>query len=255
LGNARTPSARAALLEGLSLAHPKARRAVVAALGTFRGDAGVGEALRERLRKGDPSYFVEGELARSLGKLRLSGDVAHLLEAMRRPSFADTIAVGAIDGLAASASADAFPALLSLTRYGESPFRRRAAVAALPALAQLLDKKAEAADALEPLLRDPQFRVQIAAVDAAERLGERRLMGALEQVPFGDGRLRRAARDAVRSLQESGGSAREVAGLREELEQLKGETRQLRETLEALKPSSRPAPRKRVARTGRTRRR
>ncbi|HEX4622160.1 MAG TPA: M1 family metallopeptidase, partial [Myxococcaceae bacterium] len=55
LGNVRTPAAKAALLEGLGVSHPKARRAVVAALGLFRKDEEAGKALKKLCEKGDPS--------------------------------------------------------------------------------------------------------------------------------------------------------------------------------------------------------
>jgi aminopeptidase N len=244
LARARTPGAKEALLRGLGVAHPKARRAVVAALGEFRGDSEVAEALRRRLEAGDPSYFVEGELARSLGMLRFPQDLSLLQEVLKRPSFVDTVAVGAIDGLAASASPDAFALLLPLLRYGQPTYRRRAAVAGLARLGELLGKKAEVADALLPVLRDPHFRVQLAAVDAVRALGERRLIGPIEEIPFADGRLRRHARDAARALRASGGGGPELAAMRDELEQLKGETRQLKEGLEALKSRAAPAKKK-----------
>src|SRR6185437_12274499 len=64
LGMARQPGARRALLDNLGLPHPKARRAVVAALGEYRRDPEVREALARLCQAGDESYFVEAEAAR-----------------------------------------------------------------------------------------------------------------------------------------------------------------------------------------------
>jgi aminopeptidase N len=125
LGNIRTPAAKAALLEGLGVSHPKGRRAVVAALGLFRKDEEVGKALRKLCEKGDPSYFVEAEAARSLGKLKLP-DTLPLLEKMtERPSFQDVIAAAAIDGMAESLSPEAWALVVPKVGHPSSAGRRR----------------------------------------------------------------------------------------------------------------------------------
>ncbi|MCH7699973.1 MAG: HEAT repeat domain-containing protein, partial [Chloroflexi bacterium] len=68
LGAAATPEALAALLDCVDVAHPRARRGVVAALGNFRDDvngrgAEAAKALERVLLDGDRSYFVEAEAA------------------------------------------------------------------------------------------------------------------------------------------------------------------------------------------------
>jgi aminopeptidase N len=253
LGRIRTPEARARLLALLDTEHPKVRRAVVAALGEFRRDAEVAARLRALLAAGDASYFVEAEAARSLGRTR-AADAVPVLEAVgTRPSFQDVIGVGALDGLAETQEAAAFPVVAARTAYGQPPFLRRAAVSAVAKLAEVADRKREAVDLFSDLLRDPQFRVQYTVCEAAKTLGDRRLLPALEGAPFNDPRTRRAAREAVRALREGEPQAREVAALREELDTLKEETRALREKLEVLTlkrdtPAPAPTkPRKRAA--------
>lgn len=250
LGMARTPRAKRALLENVRLAHPKARRAVLAALGEFRRDEEVAQALRSVCERGDESYFVEGEAGRALGKLRVEGALPVLERMTTRPSFQDAIAVGAIDGMAESLDPQAYGLVEPRVRYGQPPFVRRASAVALAKLAEPADKKREAVEILSELFRDRQFRVQMAALESAQELGDRRLIGPLESTPFLDGRARRAAREAVRALREGTPKEKELASLREELDRLKEETRGLKEQVEALtarpeKPVKRAPPKKR----------
>jgi aminopeptidase N len=258
LGRIRTPEARTLLLGALTTEHPRVRRAVVASLGEFRHDAEVAGRLRALLEAGDPSYFVEAEVARGLGRARAPDALPLLEAAAARPSFQDVIGAGAMDGLAESQDPAAFPVAVARTAYGQPSFLRRAAVSAVAKLAEVANRKREAVDLFSQLLRDPQFRVQLAVCDAASTLGDRRLLSALEGTTFGDPRVRRYAREAVRSLREGAPQAREVASLREELDSLKQETRTLREKLETLTldakppaPSRKPPARKKAAKRGR----
>jgi aminopeptidase N len=228
LGQLRSPAARQGLLEGLRVKHPKARRAVVAALGGFLDDAGVAEALTALCKAGDPSAFVEGEAARSLGKVRGAGAFAVLSAMLERPSFQDTVRSGALDGLAELHDPRAWKLLVAATKPGQPPFARRAAVGALARLAEFVDKKAEAVELIGHLLRDDGFRVRLAALAAAQTLGDERLIGALSSTPFLDGREQRLAREAVRALRAKS-PAKELATLRADLDKLKTELRALQE--------------------------
>ena len=234
LGQIRTPAAKRALLRHLELPHPKGRKAVVAALGNFRRDREVLQALREKCRRGDRSYFVEGEAARSLGKLRMPGVIPLLRSMLKRRSFQDVVAQGAIDGLAETMEAEAWGVVEPLARYGRPAFVRRAAVAAVGKLAEPAEKKRQAVELLSELLRDPTLRVQMATFDAARALGDRRMIHPIEGTPYRDGRVQRSARETARALREGEPQSKEVAALREELDKLKEETRKLRERLEAV---------------------
>jgi aminopeptidase N len=238
LGGIRSSNARRALQRNLSVKNPKARRAVVASLGEFRRDDEVARALQRICDKGDASYFVEGEAARSLGKLRIPGTLPLLRKVARRRSFMGVIASGAIDGMAATLDPEAYGLVLPLVPYGQPPFIRRAAVAALAKLAEPAQKKREAVELLRDLLRDPQFRMQIAAITASQELGDVRLIDVLEGTPFRDGRSQRAAREAARALRQDEGRGRALSALRDEVEHLKEQTRGLKERLEALEPKA-----------------
>jgi aminopeptidase N len=249
LARVRSPQSRRELLEGVKVPHPKARRAVMAALCEFRGHDEVTGALRRTCEKGDESYFVEAEAARSFGKLRVPGGLQVLEKVAARASFQDVVAAAALDGMASTLDPAAYPYVESRTAYGHPPFLRRAATVALGGLAEAAQRKREAVDVLGQLFADPQLRVQLAAIQAAETLGDRRVLPALERTPFRDGRAQRMAKEAARALRETEPQAKEVHALREELDKLKEETRALRERLDGMKPA--PAARKVGRRKGR----
>ena len=234
LGKTRTPAAKDGLLGATRLPHPKARRAVVSALGEFKRDRDVAEALRRICEKGDKSYFVEGEAGRSLGKLRVDSSLPVLQKMLPRRSFMEVVAAGAVDGMAESLIPKAYSIVEPLTRYGQPVFLRRAAVMAVAKLAEPAQKKTEAVELIGELLRDPLFRIQYAAIEAARGLGDRRMVSALEATPFLDGRAKRAAREAIRALREEEPKAKQIAGLQEEVDRLKEDTRAMRERLERI---------------------
>jgi aminopeptidase N len=234
LGTIRTPLACQALLAGLKVKHPKVRRAVVAALGQFREDPVAGKALTALARKGDPSGFVEAEAARALGKMRAANARTTLTAMLKRPSFLDAVICGALDGLAELQEPQAWFSVLASTRYGAPAHARRAALMAVARLAEVAQKKTEAVDLVGQALRDPLFRTQMAAFDAAAALGDARAIAALQSTPFIDGRARRAAKETVRVLRAGSAQGKEVAALRSELDKVKGETKALKERLDAL---------------------
>ncbi|MEW5742885.1 MAG: M1 family aminopeptidase [Myxococcota bacterium] len=235
LGVIRSPEAKKALLGALTVKHPKARRAVVAALGEFRGDEEAAKALAQVCRKGDASYFVEADAARAVGKVKGPGAFEVLSSMLERVGFQDTVRSGALDGLAELKDKRAWPHVVAASKYGEPPFARRSAVMAIAKLAEAAEKKSEAVELLSGYLRDPSFRVRLAALDAAAMLGDERMVGPLSSTPFLDGREQRMAREAVRTLRAKG-PAKELTALRGDFEKLKAELRALQEKVDAKAP-------------------
>lgn len=222
LAKIRGRDAEALLLACLGLEHPKVRRAVVAALGHFKSlraaEALKGLALR------DPSYLVEAEAARALGKTKQSLAFDVLVDVVDRPSWADVVSVGAIDGLAALREDRATPHVLARTRYGHPTRRRRAAIMAVPKLAS--DRRAR--EALEDLLEDsdPSLRVDVAR--ALADLGDVRSRPSLRnrlEVDL-DPRVRRRIREVLRDL--GGEGKRGIDQIREDFEKLSGEHAELK---------------------------
>ncbi len=214
--------------------HPKARRAMVAALGDFRGDEEVAKALGALAKKGDASLFVEAEAARQLGRLRGPKALEALVALLKRPSWGDSVLAAALDGLAELQDPRGFAHAERYAKYGAPALARRTAVMAVAKLAEVANKKREAGELLTQLLRDPMFRVQMGVFDAAKALGERDLIGPLAGTPYLDGRAKRASRETIRDLRAGGAPAKEVSALRTELDQLKTEQKKLKEEVERL---------------------
>jgi aminopeptidase N len=222
LANLRSEEAFAVLAAHVATKHPKVRRAVVSALGAFRTSKAAG--LLEKLARKDESYLVEADAARALGSTRQSSALDVLVDILDRPSWADCVRAGAIDGLANLRDDRALPHVIARTRYGVSTRGRRAAILALPRLAN--DKKAR--ETLEDLLdsADPYLRVDV--VRAIAELGDAKARSALHRQLDRDldGRVRRRIREVLRDL--GGAGKRETDRLRDELEALRGEHAELK---------------------------
>jgi aminopeptidase N len=224
----RSDEAFAVLEANAATVHPKVRRAVIHALGSFR-TAKAAELLRKPALK-DASYLVSAEAARALGATRQASAFDTLVDILDRPSWADVIRAGAIDGLANLRDERALPHVIARTRYGVSIRGRRAAILALPKLAG--DRKAR--ETLEDLLEsaDPYLRVDV--VRALADLGDTKSRGALHRQLDRDldGRVRRRIREVLRDL--GGAGKRETDRLRDELEAVRNEHAELKARLGKL---------------------
>ena len=234
LASIRSEAARAALIDALSAKHPKARRAIVFALGSFR-HRDAADALR-KLALSDESYVVEAEAARALGATRQESAMSTLIEILDRPSWADVVRAGALDGLAGLRDERATPHVAARTRYGVPTRARRAAIRALPKLGG--DRRTR--ELLEDLLEDPDPYLRVDVAIAVGELGDAKsrapLARALDREL--DGRVRRRIREVVRDL---GGSARaEQERLKEEVERVSIEQRELRARLGKLEAKASP---------------
>ncbi|MEO7329342.1 MAG: M1 family aminopeptidase [Minicystis sp.] len=237
LGNLRSEEAYATLEKALTVAHPKVRRAVVAALGHFRTAKAATAITKIALR--DASYLVEAEAARALGATRQTSAFETLVDILDRPSWADVIRSGAIDGLAALRDERAVPHVIARTRYGVSMRGRRAAILALPKLAS--DRKAR--ETLEDLLDSDNPYVRVDVVRALADLGDAKSRGALHRQLDRDldGRVRRRIREVLRDL--GGTGKRESDRLKDELEALRNEHNELKGRFGKLEAKvSPPAP-------------
>jgi aminopeptidase N len=244
LGRIKARECFEALKKALDVAHPKVRRAVAAALGSFRTTAAV-ELLKPKALR-DASYVVEAEAARALGRTRQNAAFDTLIDVMDRPSWADVIAAGAIDGLAALRDDRALAHLYKRTRYGHSSRIRRAAALAIPKLTT--DRRAR--EHLEDLLDDGDPILRMDIVRALSDLGDARSRGALRarvDVDL-DARVRRRIKEALRDL---GGEKKHQKQLEDDLEKLTNEHAELRSRLAKLEarilPEKNPAPKKAAA--------
>src|SRR5271163_714586 len=245
LGAIRTTAALDALLEGLKLPHPKARRAVVRALGNFRGDARAASALANIVAAGDASYFVEAEAVLSLGKTRDERAFAHLTEALKRDSYLDVIRTHAIAGMAELRDERAIDIARDYSAYGRPARARVAAVGALARFAALKEsRRIEILDLMAPLVDDREFMVRMRIPSAFAEIGDQRAVPALWRLADRDldGRIQRHANDAIASISEGRSRIEEGQRLREDLDKLSDDNKKLQERLEKVEALARDKP-------------
>ncbi len=238
LGGIRTTAARDAVLACLKVRHPKARRGVVAALGQFRHDETAAAALESVLRKGDPSYYVEAAAAQALGLTRSQRAFEVLAEvAMKKESQSDVIRSAALAGLADLKDARALPIAVEWTKCGKSNPVRGAATFALGRMGQLSDRaKDDAYERLVDLLPDEWLRVRLNAIAALAEIKDTKAIADLGRARDRDldGRVIRAAREAIRRISEGADKGEEVRRLREDLDRLGEDNRALKDRIEKI---------------------
>ena len=238
LGASRAPWARDILISAIKHAHPKVRRGVADALGNFRDEL-VAIGLVS-VARGDESYFVRAAALTSLGKTRDPRAFEVLLAAVQTHTWNGVVAAGAARGLAELAEDRAVDPLIAATGLGEDEGLRRAAVPALArAAALVVEPRTKIVDALNQLLDDPMFLVQIAAILASETLADVRLLPSLDRLAVSgfDGRVRRDAMEAAMRIREAQKVPTQVSALRADLDQLREDHRKLQDQLEASKRS------------------
>ena len=245
LGAIRTTGALDAVLEALKLPHPKARRAVVRALGNFRGDARAASALAAVAAGGDESYFVEAEALLALGKTRDERAFAHLTEALGRDSYLEVIRTHAIAGMAELRDERAIDVAREFSAYGRPARARVAAIGTLARFAALKDnRRAEILDFMTPLAEDREFMVRMRIPSAFAEIGDPRALPALRRLADRDldGRVQRHASDAIASIGEGRSRVEEGQRLREDLDKLREDNKKLQERLEKVEALARDKP-------------
>jgi aminopeptidase N len=236
LGKIHTPEALEALLANVQIAHPKARRAVVTALGEFR-EARTAHTLTQVLTETDASYFVEAEAAAALGKTRADGVLAALQQASQKRSWNEVIRAGAFRGLAALKDDSAIPLLIDFTAYGRPPQARYAAMRALGKLGGEKDPAPDAiVDTLTALLDEDQFRTRMAVLTALESLNSPKTLPALEGLSARDvdGRIKRRLAEVIEGIRSSRKQADDMQQLRDDMQALREENKKLLERLDRL---------------------
>jgi aminopeptidase N len=241
LGRARTPAARAALMDALEHPHSKVRSAAARALGGWRGDDEVGRALAAVIQK-DRSYSAAAAAAASLGGIRARNAAAELKKALQRDSQREIIRISALAGLAALQDERQLPAILEMARPGLHQRVRAAALVAGADLAVNLppEQRRPVREAAEDTLRDPLYFARRGAIEALRRLGDPGAVGAIRAVEERDveGAVRHQARVAIEDLR--AGRSREDAlqNLRDEVDKLRKSGDDLKARLEKLEPAA-----------------
>ena len=229
LGKIRSDEAFKALAEHVGTDHPKVRRAVASALGNFKSAEAV--KLLEKRAKSDPSYLVEAESVRALGRTRQPEALKVIVPLLDRSSWAEVSRAGALDALGALRDEAALPEVLKRTAYGYPTRGRRAAIAALANISE--GRKVR--EHLEDLLDDKDPHLKIDVVAALQNLGDAKSRGALYRAKERelDGRVVRRLREALRDMGEQKATA-ERKRLTDELENVRGEVSELKARLSKL---------------------
>ncbi len=236
LGKIHTPEALEALLAAVALPHPKARRAVVTAMGEFK-EPRAAHVLTTVLTQTDASYFVEAEAAAALGKTRADGVLPSLQEASQKGSWNEVIRNGVCRGLAEFKDDRAIPLLLDFTVYGRPPQARYAAIRALGKLGGEKDPAPDViVDTLTALLDEEQFRTRMAVLDALTALNSPKTLPALERLQARDldGRVKRRLAEVLEAIRSSRKQADDMQQLRDDVQTLREENKKLVERLDRL---------------------
>ena len=225
--------ARRALKAALADSHPKTRRAVVAAIGRLGSpeDAAL-------LPQSDLSLQVEGEILRSLGRLRAPDARVRAEAALAGPSgWMELLRCRALESLGLLRDASVLDLLVRWT-HETKPTRARAAAAA--ALGRLGDEveavRLPVRERLCLLAESEDYRLKIAAINALGVLKDPGALATLDRVhaSAGDGRARRLAAEAMANIREGRSTEAGLAGLRRDLESLRSESQKLRDGLSRL---------------------
>lgn len=232
LGSIKINYAYEVLKDCTSVSNPKARRAVVKALGEFRKEEAI-ELLKPVLQ-GDESYFVESEAAIAIGKTKSKEAIAILKKSAETTSFQNIVAQGAISGLKEFAGdKEIAEFILEKSKYGN---HHRVREAATFALGKFVDGNPAVFDYLKSLLNDKWFRVRINAcrafADAESTKAISDLAWVAENDP--DHRVRRVAEECINMIKDATKKPKEIAQFREELDKVKSKNLEILQKMDRL---------------------
>lgn len=223
LGKMKSEPARDCLIEALQIEHPKARNAVVVALSEFKEDKTVAAALTA-FAQSDPSYKVEAEANKALGKIRARNAADILLKSLDKPSWGDIIMSAALEGLAELEKPELLETIKDCADYGQPAQGRLTAAYSMATLASRLEDihKQKTVEALTSHLNDLDFRMVTTTIRALGKLAHPAAIPELQRLTMGDidGRIKKSARKALEAINDSMSKPKEIAGLRKKVELL-----------------------------------
>jgi len=248
LGDDGSDEARDALLAGLKLEGPKARRAIVEQLGNFPDDKAAKEALAAVLEKGDPSYRVEAAAIEAYARLAGEEGVAKITPYLEKDSDWDILRRAALRGLGDVGSQAAASTLIEWSAAGKPRPCRSAAV---EAIGQLLSGEVELDDATEKqcveavmkCLSHANRRMQFTAVRALGMMGDRArpALEKLDKLAAGSGRIKGAAKRAAEQIRGGSKASAQMKDLRESIDQLRKQVDELKDEVERMEAKGKKA--------------
>ena len=243
LGQTGGNVSRDVLLRATALEHPKARKAVVEALGRFRNDDTVTSALHGIVSNGDASYDVEVAAINAWAKRRPDGALATLKGLLARDSHREKIRQAALRGIGDQLAAPSTGLLLEWAARGKPRPCRVAAIQSLGRLARaaVWDKPttARVATTMTAFLdRSEPRRVKTAAIACLRDIGgaAEPAVEALEALAAHDlnDNVRKESTGAIEKIRAGAPARLELQRLRAELKKLRDSDRRLRSRLERV---------------------
>ncbi|MDJ0676481.1 MAG: M1 family metallopeptidase [Calothrix sp. MO_167.B42] len=241
-----------ALIPGLKDTDHRVRRAVVQALGKIKTNASY-KALKELVKQGDASYYVEADACRGIGAIAAftgtdkptEEKALKLLTTVleKKAGWNEVVRSGAIGGLAQlKTSEPALNLILEYTKLGVPQPLRLASIRALGniSVGQTTANVERILEHLKKLAHEDFFLTQVAVVTALGEMETPKALGILQslanQTP--DGRVRRHADEKIAKVQKNIGPEKTMVQLREELDELKQQNQELKSRLENLEAKS-----------------
>jgi aminopeptidase N len=227
-----------ALIGGLKVTHPKARRAVVKALGNFKEEEAF-RALRPLAEK-DASYFVEAEAVHAIARTKAEGAFPLVLGALEKDSFNDIIRCKALEGFGELDDDKALSTLYECSRYGKPELVRAQALRILGKMGKSRPDNLEILEKISDAFQAPEgprsFRAKLAAIQALETLNREGGLPILKRVAETelDGRLVRNARLAMRKIERGKDKGEAILKLEKRLEEFAEESKKLKDRLDKL---------------------
>jgi aminopeptidase N len=239
------------LVVGLQDHEALTRRAVVESLATIKTEESY-QAIREVLKNGDPSYYVEAAAAHAVGAIVATGEnkqqqeqVIELLKSVldQRAGWNEVVRSGAIAGLAELKTSEvALNLIMEHTTLGVPQPLRLAAIRALGKISvgQSTANVERILERLTEIAQETFFLTQVAAVTALGLMETPKAMSILSAIAdrTSDGRVHRYAHEEISRLQKIIGNESTLQVLRSELDQLKQQNQDLRSRLENLEAKS-----------------
>lgn len=241
LGEFQGDAARDALLAGLKIENPKARAAVVEALGKFEDEQAVEDALLSIVKKGDRSYRVEANAIEAYAGVK-GKDACELLQSlMSRDSDNEIIRRSVLRAIGANGDAAVLDLLIDWSAPGKPSQCRSAAVSAI---ADVIDREdvgkeneKKAVESLAKCLKKGPRRLQISALMALEKLGPK-ARPALDDVDklakVGGPRAKSTAMRVAKKIREGGTGDEKLTDLRTRLDKLETENKSLKDRIQVL---------------------
>ncbi len=255
LAEVRSDLARDQLIAALGTRHPKARRAIVAALGSYQDQKSVAALLP--LASRDESYFVESEAIFAFSHARLKSTLSlekivdqseidqiesFLMTQISKDSYRDVIRASVLNALAelpgagTGARPSVLKTLMDWSQCGHSPDIRGAAVRGLGRILQSArpTEKAQILAYFNHLGDEDQFRIRTQLVIALEDSGCTEAIPILNKIGRldSDGRVKRAARIAKNELMVADSVPASVMELKAAFEKLEEDYKKLRAKFE-----------------------